>query len=94
MLLSVMPMALRVPMVDMLRKSIIRRPEIILNPATTVISNRIISTLKSIRSSQLKIWGYLFSEETAVRLSSSSVAFSRAIVPAISAAVAMETLSL
>ena len=53
--LSVIPRALRSPMVDMFSKSMIRSPEIILKPATTVISSRMKNTLKSIRFSQSKI---------------------------------------
>ncbi len=46
-----------VQVVEMFLKSIIRRPEIILKPATTVISTSMNSTLKSIRFSQSRSWG-------------------------------------
>jgi len=44
-------------MVEMLRNSIIRSPEIMLNPATIVIRTRMNRTLKSMRFSQSKICG-------------------------------------
>ena len=55
--LSFIPRDFRSPMVEMFLKSIIRRPEIMLKPATTVISTSMNSTLKSIRFSQSKSWG-------------------------------------
>jgi len=57
MALSVIPKDFSVPIVEMLRNSIIRSPEIMLNPATIVIKTRMNRTLKSIRFSQSKIWG-------------------------------------
>ena len=55
--LSVIPMAFRVPITEILRKSIIRSEEIMLKPATATINTNTISTLKSIRSSQENICG-------------------------------------
>ena len=69
---SVIPSDLRVPIVGMLRKSIISRPETMLKPATTVIRIRITNTLKSSRESQSKICGYLSITEVGISVSSSS----------------------
>jgi hypothetical protein len=54
---SVIPMAFRVPMVEMFRKSMMSSPEIMLKPATMVIRIKMNSTLKSISVSQSNIWG-------------------------------------
>ena len=52
--LSVIPRDFSRPIVEMFSKSIMSRPEIILKPATIVISTRMNRTLKSMRSSQPK----------------------------------------
>jgi hypothetical protein len=81
-ILSVIPIDLSVPMVEMFLNNMIRRPEIMLNPATIVISTRMKSTLKSIKSSQSKIAEYLSITDVATRVSSSSSISSRRILPA------------
>ena len=79
--LSVMPSDLSSPITGMLRKSIISNAEIMLNPATMVIRIRTKSTLKSIRSSQEKISGYMFNAEEATTVSSSSGVLKSTLAP-------------
>ena len=55
--LSFMPRDFNIPISGMFSNRIISRPEIILKPATTVISSRMNMTLKSIRFSQSKSCG-------------------------------------
>ena len=70
--LSVIPRVLRRPIVEIFSNSIISRPDIILKPATMVISTRMKRTLKSIRLSQSNICGYLDMQEDARTVVSSS----------------------
>ena len=68
------PRVLSIPMVEMLRKSRMSRPEIILNPATMVIRISIAATLKSSSPSQSKSWPNLSTDAEGTSTSSSSPA--------------------
>lgn len=79
--LSVIPIDFRIPMVEMFLKSIIRREEIMLNPATIVMSIRMKRTLKSISSSHEKISGYMFNADEATTVLSSSGVLKSTLAP-------------
>ena len=78
---SVIPTDLRVPIAEMFLKSIIRSEEIILTPATRIISIRTKYTLKSISSIQEKISGYMFRADDATTVSSSSGVLKSTLAP-------------
>ena len=70
----ILVIAALVQMVEMFLKSRISKPEIILKPATSIISMSMTSTLKSITSSQLKMCEKLWAADFAPIISSSSFA--------------------
>jgi hypothetical protein len=72
---------LRIPIVDIFLKSSIRRPEIILKPATKVIRTNIKRTLVSIRSNHENNCGKRLIEDEATGADSSSAVLRSILVP-------------